>query len=258
MPAKFGLQANRFEYKYLVSHSAALAIRDFIRAHLVSDEFSAPHDGTGYPVHSLYCDSMGLSLCRATMQGHKNRFKLRMRFYDDQPASPIFFEIKRRANDAIMKERVAVHRSSVPRLLAGYFPERKDMMSPAPRAWDTLQRFCQWYNDLSASGQVFVSYLREAFFSPDDNSVRVTFDRELRGSRYAGSLSLGNGLTWIPVAINGVIFEIKFTTRFPLWMGDMARIFNLQRRSIPKYIECVQALIPSAVPRFSVDRGSVA
>lgn len=258
MSARHGLQTNRFEYKYLISESTAHTVRDYLRAHMVPDAFSAELEAIGYPVHTLYCDSPGLSLCRSTMQGHKNRFKLRIRFYDESPESPAFFEIKRRSNDAIMKERAAVHRNSVERLVNGHWPVRSDLARPSPREWDTIQRFCRWHNDLSGRGQVFVSYRREAFFSPEDNSVRVTFDRQLRGARYPGQFSLKAVDTWTSADVRGVILEFKFTTRFPDWLGDMARIFNLQRCSMPKYVECVEALDPASLPRVLSGRWSVA
>ena len=48
----------------------------------------------GYHVHSLYLDSPAYELYHETTEGVKNRFKLRMRFYDDSPEAPVFLEIK--------------------------------------------------------------------------------------------------------------------------------------------------------------------
>jgi hypothetical protein len=122
---KHHLQANRFELKYIISEECAAGIRDFVRSYLVPDEFN-PAAGGGYQVNSVYLDSPALTLCNATVQGHKNRFKLRIRFYDDAPSSSVFFEIKRRVNDAILKERARVHRHAVARLLSGHWPAHGD------------------------------------------------------------------------------------------------------------------------------------
>jgi len=51
------------------------------------------------------------------------RHKLRIRFYDDRPESPVFLEIKRRITDVIRKERAAISREGVGRLLAGGRPD---------------------------------------------------------------------------------------------------------------------------------------
>lgn len=45
-----------------------------------------------------------------------NRFKLRIRFYDDIPASPAFLETERRLTDVIRKERAALRREGIYRL----------------------------------------------------------------------------------------------------------------------------------------------
>ena len=42
--------------------------------------------------------------------------------------------------------------------------------------------------------------------------------------------------------IDGVVLEIKFTNRFPVWMREMARAMNLDRRSMAKYVACMAAL----------------
>jgi len=44
-----------------------------------------------------------------------------------------------------------------------------------------------------------------------------------------------------PTAVDFVTLELKFTDRFPHWMRDVVHAFNLERRSVPKYVECVAA-----------------
>src|SRR5512132_1456784 len=94
-------QLQRFELKYLVSEPIARAMRQFVRCYLRPDEFAAESPDFSYAVHSLYLDSPDLCLYGATNGGERNRFKLRVRFYDDGPDAPVFFEIKRRCNESI-------------------------------------------------------------------------------------------------------------------------------------------------------------
>ena len=72
-----------------------------------------------YPIVSLYLDSDDLQLCQESLRGHKNRFKLRIRSYTDEPDYPRFFEIKRRINTIINKSRARVMDRDLPTLLAG-------------------------------------------------------------------------------------------------------------------------------------------
>jgi hypothetical protein len=236
------LQSSRFELKYIISEATARAVRDFCLSYLEPDEHDDPSEGYQYAVHSLYLDSPNLALCRSTLQGRKNRFKLRIRFYDESPDSPAYFEIKRRLNDVILKQRCAVRRTSVSRVLAGHWPVPEDVLDKGPRGHAALTQFCDLAGRIQAEGQVFVSYWREAYVTSQSNSVRLTFDRRLFGARYveAGTLHF-NGDRAYP-EIPGVILELKFTDRFPAWMRNMVRVFSLERRSVAKYVHCATAL----------------
>jgi SPX domain protein involved in polyphosphate accumulation len=138
------MQANRFELKYIISGTKAIGVRDFVRPYLTPDEYADPKKNNSYWIHSLYLDDPELTLCNSTVRGLKNRFKLRIRFYDDIPHHPVFFEIKARVNDVILKERVAVHRKSVGRLVRHPMPERSDLLKCDGKNWDVLQRFCRF------------------------------------------------------------------------------------------------------------------
>lgn len=238
---KHHLQANRFELKYVISENCAQGVRDFVRSYLVPDEFNPPQGG-GYQVNSVYLDNPSLELCNATVEGHKNRFKLRIRFYDDSPSGPVFFEIKRRANDTILKERARVKRESCARLLAGHWPSHSDLVKFSPKTFDSLRRFCDLRNQLQARGTAIVTYDREAYVTPDSDSVRVTFDRKIRTVPWVGEFRASDRNDWTYPPIHGAVLELKFTERFPVWMRNLVRVFNLQRGSMPKYVECVTSL----------------
>ncbi|MDP6380369.1 MAG: VTC domain-containing protein, partial [Phycisphaerae bacterium] len=197
-----------------------------------------------------------LALCRATMAGEKNRFKLRVRFYADDLKSHAFFEIKRRLNDVILKQRVQVRRSSVERLLAGHWPRRSDLVNPARGNFGALQRFCELRDRIRAKGWAFVCYAREAYVPPDNNTVRVTFDRNLMSWRYREDFGLKRSSSVVRPRVGGVILEVKFTDRFPRWIRQMVRIFGLERTSMPKYVMCTKELLKSGSPVLAEYLGS--
>jgi hypothetical protein len=236
------MQQQRFELKYLITDGVALRIRDFVGSYLEIDEYGASKPNLSYPVHSLYLDSNDLKIYHQTINGTRNRYKLRLRFYDDRPETPIFFEIKRRANNCILKQRCAVRRGAVTWLLAGHLPEPGHLISQEPKQLVALQRFTLLANHLHAKPKAHVAYIREAWVSPHDNSVRVTLDRamtcEPRFSS-AASTRLEN-----PVYTYGknVILELKFTDRFPDWFRELVRVFDLMQYSAAKYAEGVTLL----------------
>jgi hypothetical protein len=238
-------QENRYELKYVVDEPTARAVRDYARSFLAPDPNATAKNACGYAVHSVYLDSADFALCRATLEGHKNRYKLRVRFYDQDADSPVFCEIKRRIGDATIKLRAAVLRKSLPGLLAGHWPEASDLYNAAdPRAMGALREFCELRSGLLANGQVIVSYLREAYVSANGGDARLTFDRDISATMWRGQLTGQALVDGIRPGIGGVVLELKFTDRFPDWMRTMVRIFNLQRRSVAKYVECALALGP--------------
>jgi SPX domain protein involved in polyphosphate accumulation len=245
-----GAQTNRFELKYLIDERTAGEVRRYVRQFLEPDEHTDPRGGIGYPVHSLYLDSYDLVLARQTLSGKKNRFKLRIRFYDDEPDSPVFLEIKRRVNDVIMKERAIVYRTSVPNLLAGIPLDHPDLVKDDAKNYKALLRFCELRNELGAKPAAFTSYEREAYEPPDSNQYRVTFDRKLLAGSFRGGLSVADLRRWARPEIEGVVLELKFNGRFPDWMGELVRLFNLQRISMPKYVECVTVIDGSPLRHF--------
>jgi hypothetical protein len=259
MPGQSKLQSSRYEFKYLIDAPKARDIRGFVRLYVRPDEFTNPESGCGYPVHSLYLDSPDLKLCRQTICGEKNRFKLRLRFYDDSPSSPVFLEVKRRVYDTIQKRRVAVWRSSLPSLLADYVQDRRYLVKDEEHNYDHLWNFCELSRQIAACPAAYTSYEREAYEPHENNFYRVTFDRHIRAGRFTGTLSLANLEQWPLAPIDGVVLEMKFTDRFPSWMHTLVQVFDLQRISVPKYVECVNVVERSRIgksgssPRIVLD-----
>jgi hypothetical protein len=237
-------QAGRYELKYIIDERRAAQVRDFVRSYLVPDEYADPQAGNSYPVHSLYLDSPGLDLFLATVHGLKNRFKLRIRFYDDNPAHPVFLEIKRRISDVICKERAGVRRETVNLLLRGTPPRQALLASTTDRskAAAAMQTFYRTCLQVGARGGVYISYQREAYVSPDSDQIRVTFDREITVARYLPTPYLVAPKAPLPVDMNGVVLEMKFTDRFPNWMRQMVFALDLWRGPSAKYVAGIQTI----------------
>jgi hypothetical protein len=239
------LQSCRYELKYLIDERTAQRAKSFVLQYLNPDEHTNPDEGFGYPVHSLYLDSPDYKLCRSVLTGDKNRFKIRVRFYDDSPNpdTAFFFEIKRRVNDVIMKQRAAVWRTSATELIAGRWPRRSDLLKDDDKNFRSLYNFCSLAKMLDARPAAYVSYLREAYEPSDSNAVRVTFDRRILAGEYRGQLGIRELQRWGRPDVGGeVVMELKFTDRYPEWMHDAAQLFGLRRGSCPKYVSCVTIL----------------
>lgn len=233
------LQLQRFELKYIIPESIALQVRQFVAAYLELDEFGATMPNLSYPVHSLYIDSDSLYTYWATINGDKNRYKLRLRYYNERPDSPVFFEIKSRTNNTISKKRGGVRRQSVGAILSGQLPTPADMLSKEPKQFFAIQHFCDLMMKIGARPKSHVFYMREAWISAHDNSVRVTLDRDVQCEPDPAAQLLTTMVDPVRPFGESVILELKFTTRFPDWFKELVRCFGLMQCGAAKYAEGV-------------------
>lgn len=238
------MQTNRFELKYVIDEQRASDVREYIRGYLEPDAHARNNPACSYPVYSLYMDAPTLVLYRQTTHGLKNRFKLRIRFYNDEPTSPAFLEIKRRLSGVICKERAALRREGVEILLSGGRPNMSHLVQSSGNrdAEGALDRFCSLCEELGAVGVTYVGYMREAYVLPNSDNLRVTFDRQLRGQEFDLREGLAVPTRGVAPNVEGVILELKFVDRFPSWMQDMVWALDLDRCSMAKYVHCIEAL----------------
>ena len=235
------LQTQRFELKYLLTEEKARAVRQFVRCYLKPDDFAATFPDNAYPVHSLYLDSPDLMTYQAVQTGEKNRFKLRIRYYSDDDKA-VHFEIKRRTNDIISKSRATVHREYVHAILSGVPPQLKHLVKPSGKHLAALQEFCRLMHTLRATPKSHVAYRREAWMSPINNSMRVTFDRAVRCEpEFSAGLGTALGSAVAPFD-DQVVLELKFIDRLPNWCLEMIRALALKRGGAPKYAQGVALL----------------
>lgn len=222
----------RHELKYLVSEAQAVALAEHARAFLRPDRH-APNGR--YVLSSLYFDNANLRLCRESLEGVKNRYKLRIRCYSDDPEAPCFLEIKRRINQMIAKSRCRVPRSVVaPLLLERVSPARVGLRCDDP----ALGQFLFYCRQIDARPAVRVRYGRQSFESADGD-LRMTFDRQL-ATVVTPTAELGlNGAGWEAVRRQPVVFELKFTNGYPGWVAQMVRAFGLTATSMSKYARSV-------------------
>ncbi len=242
----------RHELKYHISESKAEAITQFIKPYISEDRYSKLQRRGYYPIVSLYLDSTDMRLCKESLTGVKNRFKLRIRSYTDEPDYPRFFEIKRRINTIIFKSRARVMEQDVRALLEGRPLPPQNYTADI----ETINQFQHYVNSIKAGPAVLVRYMRRAYEGDGHNRVRVTFDRELcYNITSMPEVRLGGG-GWRrnSFTAGGVILEIKFTNHYPLWLSHLVKHFDLRQRSISKYASSIEesCLAGFCAPKLSV------
>ena len=180
--------SQRYECKYLFSPMLVSSIREFLQPFMRPDQYAARRQGFRYPICSLYLDSDNLQLYSQTVSGDRNRFKLRVRTYSDEPAKPVFFEVKRKINNIVQKRRARLSRAYAARLL-----------DEGPNSWadelssDLFSDLTYFANHAFLAGAkpvLKIRYMREAYESKGGDPLRVTIERPYsrRGTRRSTSI----------------------------------------------------------------------
>ncbi len=234
------LQRQRFEHKYIINEDVALGIRDFVSSYLDVDSYGATQPNLSYPVHSLYLDSPDLRTYQETVNGDRNRYKLRIRFYEKTDDSPVYFEIKRRHDKVIAKKRAIVHREAAYDMARGFIPDRDSLVNPTAEQLDALHDFTRLVYHLNAGPKVHVAYYREAWVADGSNKIRVTIDRKVR-SEPENQITFSSRLKNPRYVFgNNLVLELKFTNRFPNWFKDLVQVFGLRAGSAAKYVDGIE------------------
>lgn len=234
------LQKQRFEYKYHIDEGQAAGMRLFLQHYMTLDEYGATQPNFSYPVHTLYLDSPDLLLYQATVNGDRNRYKLRIRFYENGESAAVYPEIKRRYNSVITKKRAAITREAAREMVRGQLPGHAALINPEPDSYQALEEFNRLVSILNAGPVAHIAYMREAWVGEDEHTrTRVTMDRQVR-SEPRNSMEFHFDMENPEVVFGDtIILELKFTNRFPYWFNDLVQTYELKHQSAAKYVDGV-------------------
>jgi len=238
---------DRLEYKYLVSNEQLTELRRAVSPFVEVDKY-ARNERREYTVHSIYFDTPALDYYHQKMAGIQYRKKIRIRGYNDQQAnSPVFLEIKRKENMAISKNRAPVLFKDANALLeTGDTPRYVMNHNGFASAAEDARRFLYHVYRYSLHPVALISYEREAFFYRFDDSVRITFDKNLRSVAWPGIEDLFNGKHSTPSLGGHFVLEIKFHKGMPSWIKTILNDLDLERTAVSKYTICLDT---QGIPR---------
>ena len=240
--------ARRLEFKYRIDERGAAEVRSFVRGFLELDRYGVDGAESGYSVNSCYLDSRDLHTFWHTVNGSRDRFKLRVRTYGDGLGDTAFLEVKRRVDGFIEKSRALVCRTSVEGLLGGRLPTESDLVKPIAEQMEAAESFVRSVEQIRAVPTAFVRYRREAWCG-DEGDDRLTMDREVcvwpvSGLCWEGIPSIEPARPFAET----VILEMKFSNGKPRWFTDIERVLGLERTSAAKYCD---GILTRGIERFS-------
>ncbi len=228
----------RYEYKYIVPNKYLSAIRDYIMPFMELDKYGQSAVDNQYTVRSVYFDTPSYDFYYEKIEGIKNRKKVRLRGYDQSgPDDIVFLEIKRKYDIPIIKYRSPLKFKHALEIfqehnLNGYAIEKFS----SEEGYENSKRFFYQVFSKNLRPVVLVVYEREPYLNKFDKTVRITFDKNLRGQGYPALEGLYREDELSVVLDNRFIMEVKFNNTFPGWLNPVISRFGLRKQSASKYV----------------------
>ena len=233
------LRFQRFEFKYVLDPDQFKAIRKYLRQYLEPDDFVRKSKQEFYEVVSLYYDSPRFFYFWEKIDGRRKRKKIRLRTYkNDGKWAPIsFFEIKRKVDMVIFKDRFVLS----PEDLSCFEKEGAlfNINNIDKHKKDIVDEFHFERGIHSLSPKLLVVYNREPYLGKYNTNVRVTFDYSIR-ARESAYLGYDDD-HFNDVSGDRVIMELKFRGSLPFYIERVIKEHNLGRVPYSKYCEGLEA-----------------
>lgn len=218
----------RHELKYYVNYHQYYLIRQRLRF-LMKQDKHADENGE-YHIRSLYFDDAENIALQEKQGGIKNRYKFRIRLYNKSD-KVLHLEKKIRKNTMIAKEKVAISREILDRLLINDYTVLENESSPL------LQQVYYEMKNRLLRPKVIVDYVREAYVVKTGN-VRITFDKDLR-TGLNGIDPFDPNLYPVKVIDDPFfILEVKYDEYIPNYIRDGLQLNGLVQQSASKYTIC--------------------
>lgn len=243
-------QIDRFEMKFTIPFSMIDPISEFASVYCSPDKYSLQSENGYYKVNNLYLDTPDYLFLRMRLMSVQNRFNLRVRSYRSDTGMPYFLEIKQKNGQIIRKYRAKVTDQEWYKVYTepGFESNSESDDPLETRNRKLIERMIYSYN---ASPKVLTQYIRKAWVSDVDDYARVTFDMELKyapETEYNLTPNEDAMVSCDPETVFdsgcSVILELKCYSAFvPLWMIDLIKYFDLQRRSFSKYLTGVREVL---------------
>jgi hypothetical protein len=212
----------RHELKYLVTDCQRRILEQTLQERMVPDEHGES------TVCNIYFDTPDFYLVRRSLEKPVYKEKLRVRSYGPVTSDrPVFLELKKKYKGVVYKRRISLEEQAAMDFLC-----RKTPLPEQSQIGHEIEYFLEFYRDLGPA--VHLSYDRTAFFSKENQDLRVTFDKNIRWRTKELSLTRQPGGEQI-LQPRQSLMEIKASSAVPLWLVHLLSGNQIYQSSFSKY-----------------------
>lgn len=228
----------RHEVKFMITPGQKARLLQVMESYMTLDRYGRT------TIRNLYFDTDDHLLIRRSIEKPVYKEKIRLRSYRRAAAdTPVFVELKKKYEGIVYKRRLYIPNEDAMAWLCGKHP----YYAKSP-IFDEIEFCIKRYGALHPAA--FLSYEREAYYSKDDDDLRITFDDNIL-FRQEG-LTLDSEVWGTPVLEDDtVIMEVKCSCGMPLWLtGALARE-KIYKTPFSKYGTAYKKII---LPQFREGR----
>ena len=229
---------NRHEIKYILNEAQYQEVMDGIRDRMIPD----PHGES--TVCNIYYDTPDDRLVRKSIEGPVYKEKIRLRSYGTpKEDSIVFLELKKKYQGIVYKRRIELSEQAANDYMQGTMPLPQLLENitegSSPQIAKEIDSFKNFYGSLQPS--VYLSYDRLAFFSQEDESLRITFDQNIRYRKDRLKLTEDqDGQQLIDPQCH--LLEIKTASALPVWLAELLSKAQVRPSGFSKYGRVYQTI----------------
>ena len=232
---------SRFEMKYIIRKSISESIQKEIRNFMAYDGYANKKLKKNYFVRSLYFENNNYSNFNEKVDGVKLRHKYRIRTYSNKldKNTPIFLELKGRENLRTYKTRFFIEQNDL-----NLFFEKKNYFKLKKTYSDNylIEQFIFDCYRKNLSPKILVDYNRTPYINKSGLYFRLTFDNNIISLSNSSLYSTGLNSGWRECLAGFTILEVKFESSIPAWFQRIVQSYQLQIRSISKFVIAADTL----------------
>ncbi|MCI1930163.1 MAG: polyphosphate polymerase domain-containing protein [Clostridia bacterium] len=221
----------RWEEKFIITKQQYDEVLKRISPFMENDEYSGD---SFYPIFSIYYDTVSdnVALYSSEKPNYYYKEKLRLRSYGkvENDSSRIFIEIKKKIDGVGSKRRVYLPYSKAMKFL----DDRKIPDSANYTQKQIMKEIAYYLDTNEVYPKVFIACERKALFAKNDNSLRITFDRNVVGRRTNVDFhksAYGRSL----IDNDTYIMEVKMNSAIPFWLSKILNGLYIHSRSFSKF-----------------------
>ena len=213
----------RYEMKYILTGEQLEYLREHLKGRMEVDQYGKT------TIASLYYDTPTFRLIRTSAEKPNFKEKIRLRSYGPATEdSPVFLELKRKADGIVYKRRVETTIPAVNSFFSG-----EGEICAGGQINREITTFRDYYVTLVPA--CLIIYDRTAYFEPDGD-LRLTIDENPRYR--VDDLSLTGSADGIPLLGEGcAVLEIKVQESIPMWLAAILSAGGINKGSFSKYGE---------------------